>query len=114
MNERVCLVCDQELRGRMDKKFCDDACRNFHHNSKNRVEQKKAKQIHSKLRRNRRILEEISVLGSVTKSDLLDRGFDFNHITRFEAGKNGKNRFFCYDQGYVVRDDGTIEFVSEE
>jgi hypothetical protein len=114
MNERECLVCDQLLRGRMDKKFCDDACRNHYHNAKNRVELKKAKRVHSKLKRNWRILAELAPLGSVTKSELLKRGFDFNHITRFEAGKNGKNHFFCYDQGYVVRNDGTIEFVSEE
>lgn len=33
---RVCLSCGAKLIGRSDKKFCNDGCRGFYNNSKNR------------------------------------------------------------------------------
>jgi predicted nucleic acid-binding Zn ribbon protein len=30
--ERLCLTCNKPLKGRTDKKFCDDYCRNNYNN----------------------------------------------------------------------------------
>jgi hypothetical protein len=30
MDTKTCLQCGTELRGRIDKKFCDDQCNQFH------------------------------------------------------------------------------------
>src|SRR5690625_7838405 len=36
MEERKCFECEEQLRGRLDKKFCNDSCRNSFNNAKNR------------------------------------------------------------------------------
>jgi hypothetical protein len=33
MDTKTCLQCGTELRGRIDKKFCDDQCRTAYNNS---------------------------------------------------------------------------------
>ena len=38
-DSKVCLACGKPLKGRIDKKFCDDYCRNNYNN------QQKAKDI---------------------------------------------------------------------
>lgn len=114
MNPRTCLVCEQELRGRLDKKFCDDACRNHYHNAKNRSSFRLFRQVHSKLKQNYRILSTWPDHEKVTKQELQKQGFDFHHITGIETRKNGKNCFFCYDKGYAVLNEQIIEIVSKE
>jgi hypothetical protein len=98
----------------MDKKFCDDACRNYFHNSKNRNVNSLCRAIHSTLRNNRRILEELILQKTVESRDLDRLGFDFNHITKIEVAKNGKNRFFCYDYGYIILKSGKIQILRRE
>ena len=58
---KTCLACGKTLKGRIDKKFCDDYCRNNYNN------QQKAKGNHSAfvrninnaLLKNRKILESL-------------------------------------------------------
>ena len=65
---KTCLACGKPLKGRVDKKFCDDYCRNNYNN------QQKAKGSHSNfvrninntLLKNRKILESILPEGEET------------------------------------------------
>src|SRR4249920_2207595 len=91
-----CLACEKALKGRIDKKFCDDYCRNTYNN------QQKAKGSHSPfvrninnaLLKNRKILESILPEGEDTakanKEKLLRLGFQFKYITHIYTTKTGK------------------------
>lgn len=104
---RSCLACGKQLKGRIDKKFCDDYCRNQYNN------QLKAKtnyspyvrNINNVLMKNRRVLE--SILGESGKSTrihrerLLEMGFHFKYLTHTTTTRSGKTYSYCYDFGYL-------------
>jgi len=100
---KCCLQCGNELRGRSDKKFCDDQCRSQFNNQHYAVSSNFVREINSILRRNRQILagyfngkERTKVNGSV----LLKRGFDPDFITHTRVTKKGTVYRFCYEFGY--------------
>ncbi len=64
--DRACLTCGTSIKGRTDKKFCDDYCRNSYHNKLNSDDNNYVRNVNNVLRRNRRILEEIIPDGAET------------------------------------------------
>ena len=56
---RLCLECGKSLKGRCDKKFCDDYCRNAYNNKAKIEENSFVRNINRTLQRNRRVLEEL-------------------------------------------------------
>lgn len=101
---RNCLSCLKPLKGRSDKKFCDDYCRNIHNNKANAKEVPFIRRVNNLLRRNRSILEELYTPGSSTRvrrEALLQLGFHFQYITHREIGNRGQACLFCYDYGYA-------------
>ena len=106
-----CLSCDKPIKGRADKKFCDDYCRNNYNN------QQKAKGNHSAyvrninnaLLKNRKILE--SLKGDkeehvrANKEKLLALGFSFKYLTHTFKNKDGRIYFWSYDYGYLPLDN---------
>jgi hypothetical protein len=104
---KTCLSCNKALKGRIDKKFCDDYCRNNFNN------QQKAKgsyssyvrNINNTLLKNRKILDSILPEGEETakaNKDTLQRvGFHFKYFTHTYTTKSGKTYFYCYDYGYL-------------
>lgn len=108
LNEiKSCLSCGKPLKGRIDKKFCDDYCRNNYNNLQ------KAKGSHSSyvrninntLLKNRKILESILSDGDETakahREKLQRLEFNFKYITHTYVTKTGKTYFYCYDYGYL-------------
>src|SRR6188508_673346 len=105
---KKCLACGRPIKGRIDKKFCDDNCRNNYNN------QQKAKGSHSTyvrninntLLKNRKILESILPEGEETakanKEKLQRLGFQFKYITHTYTTKTGKTYYYCYDHGYLL------------
>ncbi|MBK7480842.1 MAG: DUF2116 family Zn-ribbon domain-containing protein [Bacteroidales bacterium] len=57
--ERKCLDCGCTIRGRTDKKFCSDQCRNNYNNKLNRDTNNYMRNVHGLLRKNRRILADL-------------------------------------------------------
>jgi predicted nucleic acid-binding Zn ribbon protein len=109
---RHCLSCSKPLRGRSDKKFCDDYCRNSHNNKTNAEHNTYIRRVNNLLRRNRKILEELHVPGErtrVTKEALIQLGFHFKYATHRETGSRGQACLFCYDYGYA--DLGNDRFI---
>ena len=104
---KTCLECGKLVKGRLDKKFCDDYSRNNYNN------QQKAKGSHSSyvrninntLLKNRKILETILPATAETakaSEDKLQRlGFHFKYITHTYTTKTDKTYFYCYDYGYL-------------
>ena len=55
---KTCLQCGKTLRGRADKKFCDDYCRNNYNNQLKANTNNYVRNINNALGKNRRILEK--------------------------------------------------------
>src|SRR5690349_10518954 len=97
-----CLICKKLLYGRIDKKFCDDRCRNHFHNNNDSVVRDTVRPIQSALRKNRRILAELINEKGETKilrDNLLKYGFDLRYYTHSHKTLN-RSVFWCYDYGY--------------
>jgi predicted nucleic acid-binding Zn ribbon protein len=101
-----CLACGKPVKGRIDKKFCDDYCRNNYNNLQ------KAKSNHSSLVRNinnallknRKILESIlpeeADTAKANRDKLSQLGFNFKYFTQLYTTKTGNTYHYCYDYGY--------------
>lgn len=100
---RKCKECDVEIKGRSDKKFCSDACRNAFNNNQNKDTTNLIRNTNNQLRKNYRILQKLNPnqKTKTTKSKLLLNGFDFNLFTSIYTTKTGSVYYFIYDQGYL-------------
>ncbi len=102
---KLCLNCDKPVKGRTDKKFCDDYCRNNYNNQLKSNTINLVRNINNALGKNRRILEDMFNPGDetvkTTKSKLLQKGFQFKYITQTFTNKKGSTYFYCYDFGYL-------------
>ena len=106
---KTCLACDKPLKGRSDKKFCDDYCRNNYNNQLKSMTNNQMRNINNALSKNRRILEEMLPEGkekvSSHKEKLLEKGFLFKYVTHLYTTKDGKTYYFCYEYGYLPLDN---------
>ena len=109
-----CLACGAPLRGRVDKRFCDDACRSGFHNQKHRDQDAFVYKINKILKRNRKILSVCHDRGfqPVLVRKLLEEGFLFGYGTHIESieGQRGYVTF-CYDYGYKAINKTEVEIV---
>ncbi len=120
MEDRKCLECDKTIIGRIDKKFCDDSCRNNYNNRLNSDPTKYVRNVNNLLRRNRRILQEIfkskkdvqSV--KVHKDTLVNKGFNFSYLTTVYTTKQNKVYHFCYEYGYMDLGSGFFLVVQRK
>jgi hypothetical protein len=104
ISTRLCLECNKLLKGRIDKKFCDDYCRNAYNNKSKIEESVYVRKINQVLRRNRRILEELlgnEGMSKQSKASLINKGFQFHFHTHQYANKKGNIYYFCYEYGFL-------------
>ncbi len=104
-DQKFCLACNKAVKGRTDKKFCDDYCRNRFNNQLKSESNNLVRNINNALGKNRRILESIinegEEMAKTSKEKLIQKGFLFKYITHTYTNKKGTNYFFCYDHGYL-------------
>lgn len=100
-----CMACGKPLKGRVDKKFCDDYCRNNYNNQLKLSDNGVVRHINNTLAKNRRILQTFlpadKETTKTTRDQLLVKGFSFNYLTHIYTTKVGKQYFYCYDYGYL-------------
>ena len=113
---KLCLDCDRELKGRSDKKFCDDQCRSNFNNRQQSENTAFMRQVNTILKRNRRIMSELNPEGKVkiASKKLIAKGFDFNYFTNLYTTQTGKTYFFCYETGYLKIENEEILLVRRE
>lgn len=113
---KTCLECGEVIKGRSDKKFCSDACRNAFNNKQNKDFNNLMRNINHQLRKNYRILSGLNSSGKTTvpRSTLHHHGFDFNYLTQLVVYKNGSEYRFIYDQGYKILEDDRVLLVKKE
>jgi hypothetical protein len=103
---RACLTCETMLRGRIDKKFCDDYCRSAYNNRQYQENRGLSfiRKVNNILRKNRRILEELAPPGedtfTIPRARMVKKGFNFNYLTCMQA-REGVLYHFCYEYGYI-------------
>lgn len=104
-NTQGCLQCGKTLKGRVDKRFCDDYCRNAYNNQLKSQTSKQVKTINQALIKNRRILEAMlpndEDTAKTNRERLLKQGFQFHYHTHLYTTKNGRQYTYCYDYGYL-------------
>ncbi len=109
MQPKNCLACDKPVKGRSDKKFCDDYCRNAYNNRVNGINTEVIRNINNDLKKNRQILASLLQNEQVTvkthRSRLIDLGFKFRWMTHQYTNQNGQIYFYCYDYGYLPIDN---------
>lgn len=104
---KTCLTCSKPLKGRIDKKFCDDYCRNNFNNRQKTIGSNSGiiRNINNALLKNRKILESIlpenEETAKANKDKLQRLGFQFKYMTHSYTTKTGKTYFYCYDYGYL-------------
>ena len=105
VESKTCLTCGKPLKGRADKRFCDDYCRNSYNNQLKSSSNNLVRNINNALGKNRRILESILPEGEETakanKEKLQRMGFQFKYITNIYVTKTDKKYFYCYEYGYL-------------
>jgi len=121
---RTCLCCEREIRGRVDKKFCNDHCRNdFNNQLKLSANNPYVRKINLALRHNRKILEQLMRSDKEVTKVPLDRlnslGFKFKYLTHVYTTKKGTTYNYVYEYGYLplennwyllVKDDKKVRF----
>tara|TARA_B100001093_G_C26841003_1_gene1020550 strand:+ start:1168 stop:1533 length:366 start_codon:yes stop_codon:yes gene_type:complete len=117
MSKKLCLECDQPLIGRVDKKFCNDMCRNAFNNKINKDANDYVRKVNVILRKNRRILSNL-MKGKdkckTTKEELLLNGFNFYYYTNLYQTKQGKTYYFVYELGYLELEDEQFALVKKQ
>ncbi len=114
MPVRKCLDCGEVLKGRSDKKFCSDQCRNNYNNTINREANNLVRNVHSVLRKNRKILCELYDSGTrkLHRDALLVSEFNMNFFTHLVETDNDSNiTRYCYEYGYRDIDSEYFELV---
>ncbi len=105
MKAPKCLECGSIIRGRTDKKFCNDQCRNSYHNRMRSQVSAMVRQVNRILRNNYQILKRKvpKDIGKVTVrgGDLRSAGFNFGYHTHVYTTQKGHTYYFCYEFGYM-------------
>lgn len=106
VNKKICQECGDEIKGRIDKKFCSEGCRYTFNNKIKSENHKNIAKINQILSANRKILSGLNPSGKTTVSEkkLTDAGFNFNYFTSIYKTKTGNTYHFCYEQGYLALD----------
>lgn len=114
--DKVCLECGTAIKGRADKKFCDDACRSAYNNKLNANSSLYIKQINQILKKNRQILHSRNPegKGKASRKQLQEMGFNFDYFTSKYTTKEGKVYYYCYEQGYLPLDNDWYFLVKKQ
>jgi len=112
MENKCCLQCGSPVKGRRDKKFCDDHCRNNYNNQLHLNTTMMMRQVHQILRKNRRILEEAAIYHRegerIPLEPLLEEGFLPGYHTKVSHDAEGKPQYFCYEIGFRMIDNHIV------
>ena len=111
---KLCLECDEPLFGRVDKKFCNDQCRNAYNNRVNKTTNDFVRHVNVILRKNRKIIASLlngKEKSITTKEDLLLHGFNFNYFTNTYKTKQDKVYYFVYELGYLTLENDQYALV---
>ena len=111
--KRYCIFCGKELKGRSDKKFCDDACRNNYGYQQNKHNNEVINKINKSLLYNRNVLKSITKCRRkiVKKQMLVDNDFDFDMMTGVRRTQKQQEYKLVYDYAYRYINDEDVLII---
>lgn len=116
--KRSCKYCGRvidNLKGRSDRQYCDERCKNAYHNSRSSDENRELERVDKVLRKNHRILKKLFDRGDrdeILRDVLLKEGFDFSYHTHHVVTKTKSNEFiFCFGYGYREIKEGYFKII---
>lgn len=115
LERKTCLSCSKNIKGRADKKFCDDYCRNNYNNQLKAYSNNIVRNVNNALKKNRRILETLLSVNEdtvkTTRQIMMMKGFHFKYLTHTYTNRKGNTYCFCYDYGYLELEGDWILLV---
>ncbi len=115
---KLCMFCEKPLRGRSDKKFCDDYCRAAYNNELKSPANNYIRNVNNALGKNRRILESLlperDATAKASRDKLIEKGFQFKYHTHLYHTKTEKTYFYCYEYGYLPLENNWYLIVKRE
>lgn len=111
---KKCPYCNKIISGRIDKKFCDDRCRNNYYYKINSERKAFIRGVNKVLLKNRGILRTVNPAGkkSVPKEYLEELGFDFSCFTSIYKTRKGRVYFLVYDQAYYIDEQDNVCLIA--
>lgn len=108
--KRYCIFCGKELKGRSDKKFCDDTCRNNYGYQQSKHNNELVNKINRSLLYNRNVLKSIIKCGRkiVKKQILIDNNFNFDVMTGLYKTHKKCEYKLLYDYAYRCLNDEDV------
>lgn len=106
---KSCKECSAEINGRSDKIFCSAYCKSaFHYKKGQEKEDSFFKRIDRQLKLNRRVLKQYNRAGLsfVSKSYIMNEGFNPKIFTHYWKNQKGEVYLFCYEYGFLEKRDG--------
>lgn len=116
MLQQKCIECGDTFKGRIDKKYCSDYCRNTYNNKINKDAKNLIRNTNNRLRKNYKVLTELNKTGKtkVSRSKLISRNFDFNFFTQIYTTKTGNIYYYIYNQGYLGLDNEVYLLIKRD
>jgi hypothetical protein len=113
MEDRYCLDCEETLNGRADKKFCSDQCRNSYNNRINSDNNNFMRNVNNILRKNRRILADLTPNGKSTmpREKVAELGYNFTYHTHIYVTRKETTYYFCYEYGFLMHGNDFMTIV---
>jgi hypothetical protein len=115
---RYCKQCGKIInpdKGRADRLYCDELCKNRFHNQVKMMENGELQRIDLILKKNHRILKKMFLKkqhDEIANEKLLKEGFDFDYHTHHVISKIKKNEFiFCFDYGYCTLPGQKVKII---
>jgi hypothetical protein len=113
---RECLECKESVKGRADKKFCSDYCRNSYNNKLDVEDKNLVRNINNRLKKNYKILSELNPEQKTKthRDKLIGKNFDFKLFTSIYKTKKGTIYYFVYNQGYLELENNYYMLVKND
>ncbi len=110
-----CLNCNEKLKGRLGKLFCNAYCKSNYHYQKNKDNENSLfTKIDKQLKLNRKLLQHYNRAGKavVRKQKLLEVGFNPKYFTHYWKNQKGDIYLFCYEFGFLEKqENGKPKYV---
>lgn len=106
-----CLYCNKELKGRIDKKFCDPQCKSsYQYKQAQEQPERFYNKVDNQLKLNRRLLKNFNKAGKATirTEQLIKEGFNPNFFTHYWKNTKGDVYLFVYEYGFLKRTEHNI------
>ena len=106
-----CLYCNKELKGRIDKKFCDPQCKSsYQYQQAKEQPERFYNKVENQLKLNRRLLKNFNKAGKATirAEQLIKEGFNPDFFTHYWKNTKGDVYLFVYEYGFLKRTEHNI------